>query len=279
MSAALRQNVIIEGRPLLTAIRAARWLGHCALRVPATVAIGRGGPRMRLAPYLRHYGSTSLFMKRLEYEPTLRFLATVVGDTDVVFDVGANFGVYSLVLAQRAARVFAFEPGTEALAQLRKNVALNPELNVEVVPLGLSSREGRASLAHIGGPPTYSVSDKIGGEPISVTTLDAWASDAGEREPTLIKVDVEGHEPAVFAGGRTTLELARPLVMFEVSFEALRRSDFSETASWDELAGLGYRFFRLRPDGRLRELDRVEEDNLFAVHPDSGWTDRLRRVM
>src|SRR5215211_7151148 len=153
---ALRQNVILEGRPLLTAARAALWIGHCALRIPATVTIGQQGPRMHLTPRIRHYGSTTLFMRRERYEPTLHALAELAASGDTVFDVGANYGVYSLVLGQEvgpSGRVHAFEPGEEALAQLRRNVALNPQLNVDSVPAALSDRDGSGTLAHLFGPP------------------------------------------------------------------------------------------------------------------------------
>jgi FkbM family methyltransferase len=275
---ALRQNVILEGRPFLTAARAALWLGHCALRIPATVTIGDGGPRMQLRPRIRHYGSTTLYMRRETYEPTLTVLAGLAEDGDTVLDVGANFGVYSLVLARevgRSGRVFAFEPGEEALAQLRRNLALNSSLNVEVVPAALSDRDGTGSLAHVYGPPTYTIDDRAPGERVDLVRLDTWMAATGAPPPAIVKVDVEGHEPAVFAGGRSTLEQAKPLVMFEVSFPALRRGGYDDAASWSALAELGYRFFRLAADGKLERVDRVEEGNLFAVHPAS---DRARRL-
>jgi FkbM family methyltransferase len=231
---------------------------------------------MRLTPRLRHYGSTAVFMRRDEYEPTLRFLAALVEHGDTVYDIGANFGVYSLVLAQRAGRVVAFEPGREAVAQLRRNVSLNPALNVEVVPVALSDRAGGGALVHIGGPATYSLSGTGSSETVDLVTLDGWA-DASGVMPDLIKIDVEGHEPAVFAGGRGTLERARPLVMFEVSFAALARGGYEADASWLPLASLGYELFRLA-DGRLRPAGRVQEDNLFAVHPGSAWPERLSRL-
>jgi len=278
---ALRQNVILEGRPVLTAARAALWIGHCALRIPATVTIGPQGPRMHLTPRIRHYGSTTLFMRREQYEPTLRFLAELAAPGDTVFDVGANYGVYSLVLAQEvgpAGHVYAFEPGGEARAQLRRNVELNPRLNVEIVPAALSDREGKGTLAHLFGPPTYSLTAAFPGETVELMKLDTWIARSGASPPSIIKADVEGHEPAVFAGARATIETAKPLVMFEVSFEALRRGGYEEDSSWNALSQIGYRFLRLDEGRELEELEEVEEGNLFAVHPTSEWPRKLSRV-
>jgi FkbM family methyltransferase len=220
-------------------------------------------------------------MLRERYEPTLNVLKRLVEPGDIVVDVGANFGIYSMVLAQQAGptgRVYAFEPGEEARMHLRRNVSLNPQLNVEVVPVALSNREGTATLAHIFGPSTYSLVEDPSGEQVDLTTLDAWSATAHASGPTVAKVDVEGHEPAVFAGGLSTLERAKPLLMFEVNFNALRRSGFEKDSSWRVLSELGYEFFGLRSDDRLERIGEVEEGNIFAAHPGSEAGRRIART-
>jgi FkbM family methyltransferase len=220
-------------------------------------------------------------MKRDRYEPTLDVLKTLVEPGDVVFDVGANFGIYSLVLAQQAGptgRVYAFEPGEEALVHLRRNISFNSRLNVEVVPTALSNREGTGTLAHISGPQTYSLLEGRSGEPVDLITLDTWSARSHAPAPSVVKADVEGHEPAVFEGGRSTLERAKPLLMFEVSFDALRRSGYEHDSSWRVLSELGYDFFRLGADEKLERLGEVEEGNIFAAHLGSEAGHRLTRT-
>ena len=138
------------------------------------------------------------------------------------------------------------------------------------MPLALSDAEGSASLFHIGGPITFSMAggEVNDGEKIAMTTLDAWATRSGLGALDVMKVDVEGHEPAVFRGGRGVLARYHPLVMFEVSRGALARGGHAIDASWNALADLGYRFYR--SEGRsLVRLEAAEDGNLFAVHPDS----------
>ena len=48
---------------------------------------------------------------------------------------------------------------------------------------------------------------------VLTTTVDSVA--AKEGMPTIIKIDVEGHEPKVFAGAWSTIEQARPVIFFE----------------------------------------------------------------
>ncbi len=178
---------------------------------------------MRVEPRLHTYGSTSLYVKRLDYEPPLRFLSGCARTGDVVLDVGANYGVYSLVLAKQVkptGRVVAFEPGTTALSQLRANLRRNPDLLVEIVPLGLSDTVQARQLFHVGGPPTHSLSGfgHESSEIVNVTTLDTWWSASGISRLDVMKADVEGHEPQVFRGGMATLAANRPIVLFEVKF-------------------------------------------------------------
>lgn len=281
--AALRQNVIIEGKPALTAWRAAQWLTHCLARRPAVVSLYPAGPEMLLEPHLRRYGSTSLFMKRLAYEPTLSFLADLVRPGDVVLDVGANFGVYSLVLSARAGtggRCYAFEPGEDALLQLRRNLARNSRLPIEVVPVALSDREGAAPLFHTGGPTTFSLAGKGGEaeEGVSVTTLDAWARSNSIPSAAVMKVDVEGHETEVFLGGRDFLDAARPLIMFEISGSALARGGRGLSASFDALRAMGFAMHRYAA-GQLSRVDAAEEGNLFAIHPESDGQLRVAHLI
>lgn len=219
-------------------------------------------------------------MKRLEYEPELGFLAGLVAPGDTIVDIGANFGVYSLVMAQRAGvsgNVHAFEPGRASLEHLRENCQLNPSLNVEVIPVALSEHAGHLSLFHIGGgPATFSLggaADDVA-EQVQVTTLDAWARDEGLRKLDVLKIDVEGHEPKVFMGGAETLSALKPLVMFEVSASALARNGSKPDQSFNQLVKLGYGVHHL-DEGQLKQLASAVDGNLFAIHPESSWSERL----
>jgi FkbM family methyltransferase len=272
-AAQIRQNVIINGRPVLTATRAASWAAHCVARRRATIELWDDGPRMRLEPHLRAYGSTALYMKRLEYEPQLKVLADRVRPGDTVLDIGANFGVFSLTLASRcgSGRVHAFEPGQEALAQLRHNTAvLNPNLPITIHPVALSDSSRTAALHHSGGAPvTFSLSEdeaELGEESVQTVTLDQWRAEQGVDRVDVIKIDVEGHEPQALRGGLGLLADQRPDIMFEVSTSALARAGTTGQEPWDQLVDLGYEIFVL-DRGDLRRLDSVEDGNLFAIHP------------
>ncbi len=138
---------------------------------------------------------------------------TDAGDTGL--DVGANIGYMSLVMARSAGprgRVVCFEPNAEVIPTLRKNASDWVTLGIapiEVQTIALSDRDGEGSLAKARSPTEYgrnqgvaSLEVPTGGKPVRVCRLDSiFSGNAG-----VMKVDVEGHEVAVFAGARNLLE-------------------------------------------------------------------------
>ena len=140
---------------------------------------------------------------------------------DTVIDVGANVGFMTIAMAARLAergRVFAFEPHPVLFGELSKNIEAArerfPGVSVSLFQEAASDTVGTASL-HI--PPDFDehrglsylgegVGIRSAGEPIEVATrrLDDRADEFG-ASIALMKIDVEGHEPAVFRGARSLL--------------------------------------------------------------------------
>lgn len=149
--------------------------------------------------------------------PELRFLRHVVPAGCLAVDVGANIGVVASEIARHAGRVLAFEPNPMAFPVLRALRAGNvtpvwaamgaaageAALAVPVTRKGPSSNGGHLADARAdGGDLTYQV---------PVVTLDSLALPA----LGFLKVDVEGHEPAVLDGGAETIRRCRPNIMVE----------------------------------------------------------------
>ncbi|MCK9549211.1 FkbM family methyltransferase [Aquamicrobium sp.] len=123
---------------------------------------------------------------------------------DLVLDIGANIGEFSLWAAARGARVIAFEPDPTTLACLRDNVSGKV---VEVEPVGLWHEP--ASLSFFTAPDEADGSF-IGnsGQSIQVNALPLDAIMARRDFPAvrLIKMDAEGAEPEVLRGATETLK-------------------------------------------------------------------------
>ena len=162
----------------------------------------------------------------------------------VVFDVGANFGYYSLTRARAiGARVFAFEPNPRTFSRLAAHIRMNGlESSITAVPAGLSDTQRSGFLDLVAG---NSGADHLSdhGEEIELDTLDHYCEVNNVARMDLIKIDVEGHETHVLKGARHMLEACRPAVMIEFNVDALRRAGSSTQELDSLLRSMGYELF------------------------------------
>ena len=149
-----------------------------------------------------------------EKEPwTVAWLERTVRPGDVLWDVGANVGAYSLIaasLGREAARVVAVEPAFASFAALCDNVLLNGfERTIVPLPVLLGEHTGLEALGTGNvepGAAEHAVGE--GGLRTLCYRLDDLVGELGLPAPTVVKIDVDGGERSVLAGGTATL--ARP---------------------------------------------------------------------
>ena len=139
---------------------------------------------------------------------------------DILLDIGANVGMYSIFAAKtRGIRVHAFEPESQNFALLYKNIVLNGVSDLVTGYCAALSDEEIFSLLYLSdfrvGESCHTFgaaldphlrerrSEHIQG--CFSTTLDKLAQRSVFPVPTHIKIDVDGFEHKVLAGGRNTL--------------------------------------------------------------------------
>ncbi len=157
----------------------------------------------------------------------IRLLTRLLLPGDRFWDVGANIGYYTLTAAKLVApagRVVAFEPGAAAWQSLKDNVALNPGGTIRLERLALSDRSGeavlhrRGDIADGGASLSRRADYHQAAEVVTTTTLMAFLAASGEGPPDFLKIDVEGHEDDVLAGGAELLEgHSPPLLLIEMN--------------------------------------------------------------
>jgi FkbM family methyltransferase len=156
---------------------------------------------------------------------------------DVLFDVGANIGLYSLYAARRhrTMRVIAFEPEYANLHLLRDNIVLNGLGDrIEPYALALGDRSGLSRLhlsdftpgaalhtEDVEAPePARGSRTVVGAEGICVMRMDD-VCDALGVVPSAIKIDVDGNEDRVVEGAVRTLGVpALRTVLIELTDDA-----------------------------------------------------------
>jgi FkbM family methyltransferase len=143
---------------------------------------------------------------------TVRWLEQTGRPGDVFYDIGANVGSYSLIAAALRLRVVAFEPGYASYAALCDNIVLNRrESTITPLPAVLAERTGLATLGYsdvVAGAAEHTL-DPAGEaayrQPVLAYRLDDLVDQFGLPPPALLKVDVDGAEASVLAGGVRTL--------------------------------------------------------------------------
>jgi FkbM family methyltransferase len=186
---------------------------------------------------------------------------------DVIWDVGANVGLYTAKMAALtgpAGRVFAFEPSPTNLERLR--TVADAHANVSVMACGLSSRSGTLQLVQ--GDDDLGATSRLAGADGAQTegavfTVDLRTGDEVIRSgnsaiPNVVKIDVEGHELRVLEGMRETLRERRlRSIIVEVHFGLLAAGGESSAPKAIE-AMLSEAGFRLR---------WIDSSHLLGVRP------------
>lgn len=133
----------------------------------------------------------------------------------LMWDIGANIGVYTLFAASRGVGVIAFEPSRINHKRLCENVALNEFVGVECLRLGLGSRAERKGFQE------YNIIGESGhqlgiGDNCVVTTGDDLIL-KGYAQPDYIKLDVDGQEEDILRGCARVLYKGVRSVLVEVN--------------------------------------------------------------
>jgi FkbM family methyltransferase len=211
------------------------------------------------------------------FEPgTAKTLQELVKLGYVVLDIGANIGAHTLGLAQSVGptgKVYAFEPTDFAFAKLKRNLALNPELESRTIAqqllltATLSQKVEHEIYASWPLETVDSVHPKHRGRLVSTThatveTLDGFAAKYGIARLDLVKMDVDGHELSVLRGGMQMLRRFHPVLVMEMS-PYVHLEQYNSFAEFVELLkGLGYSL-RNADTGEVVPLDAVELQRLI----------------
>lgn len=146
---------------------------------------------------------------------TQRLFCSTINRGDVVCDVGANVGFFTLLASKLVGpdgHVFAFEPVPRNLKILHEHLRVNSVRNVTVIPLALSSAPGSARFS-LGGNPSMGGLSTEGEITVEVDTFDRLIASDTVRPPAFIKMDIEGAEFDALSGGVALLRARRPALL------------------------------------------------------------------
>jgi FkbM family methyltransferase len=180
---------------------------------------------------MQHYGYTlenDIFWAGLSgwEKETISLWTRLCSNANVILDIGANTGIFSLVarVSNPQAKIFAFEPVERVFRKLDHNIKLN-NFEIKGIEKALSNVDGSAVIYDTGAEHMYSVtvnanrnSADVNVQAIKITTLrlDTFIEAEKLDAIDLIKMDVETHEPEVLEGFGNYLAAFKPSVIIEI---------------------------------------------------------------
>ncbi|TDU64636.1 FkbM family methyltransferase [Prosthecobacter fusiformis] len=177
-----------------------RWLG-----IMPSVRFGDGN----LVCNFRNFSEYRSVLSMIPPTSETSYISANAGSTGIILDVGANIGCMSLTLSDLRPNciVYAFEPSPETFKHLKSNVS-NNKASDRVIPLRLAVGREDTILQFLndsGSPATNRLilpGEHLSGPlvEVNVVSLDSFLVDKRGPEVAFLKIDVEGHEPAVIQG-------------------------------------------------------------------------------
>lgn len=228
------------------------------------------------------------------FESELVGVAQLIPKGATCIDVGAAAGFYTVELASLVGPtgvVHSVEPLRFAHAVASRALGLRSAPNVvrHSVALGASTDEQVMSVPLRNGVPVTGrsfVTGRANGlgsnaefdEHMRVVvdgdTFDGFAAGLDLQRLDFVKIDTEGAELDVLAGGRETLAKFQPLVMVEVEDRHLDRFGVTSDQIVDWFAKLGYQM-AVWDSGQWRAVDTVTEQYRNYLFSPAGWTPKV----
>jgi FkbM family methyltransferase len=180
-------------------------------------------------------------------EQSVELIKKIIRPDMVCVDIGAHIGFYTCLMASlvgEGGKVYAFEPMPDHYELLLKNIAENRfHRRVMTYQLACSDVHGNLNVSKVSN--MFVVGQVSGSEQAAVEAvrLDDVITDAID----LVKLDVEGHEPAVIHGMASTLSRAKPIILSEINEYWLQSCSHSSAVQYVELLeSLGYKVFDVK---------------------------------
>ena len=257
------------------------------LRLPSAgrfeLALPKGGATIAFDARNTQFHAVYLPKYKLGYEiETGSLIDVFAGETTSFWDIGANWGCFSLHLATHPdfkGAVHAFEPFPQTHQDLTSAVRQSGlQKTITCHSLALSDRNGRVGMklpdkVHSG---LGTVDEGSDDSTITCATADSLPISA----PSLIKMDVEGHELAVLRGAAATIASAKPWIILENWRE--KPANTLSPLQWLEEAGYEI-FIPAWIDSRVPGMSHLtqkfpHEDNqapkrlaLVQIHPEQRF--------
>jgi len=228
------------------------------------------------------YLTTFITKPYYEHSVVMHLQQVIKSFTSPTFlDVGAHFGYYTIYMSKLggpSSKIYSFEPNSDYIKILSRNVRLNNLRNVSLHQIALSDRKGTATMEAskrfrsagfvLGKRRMRKVnaSDTSSDEQVLAIPFDELAESAGIR-PDIVKIDVHGAEGNVIAGMKRALGESVSHLYCELHDE-MRNEGYSVRDIVDMLRDAGMQTFEFgsfrSQNGQIKDIP----ENIFSKPAD-----------
>jgi len=179
----------------------------------------------------------------------------------VILDIGANIGYYALLesyMVGKQGTVYAVEPVTSNFKLLQQNIKINKCSNIHPYRLAFGSKNKEEDNIYLSKKANWCTMNKnavklqMGTEKVRVETVDSFLKD--KKQPSMIRMDVEGYEYSIIKGMRKILDQRLPLTLImELHFGYVTREECTEILQ--TLKEWALKIFARCTNGRLSHVE------------------------
>jgi len=221
--------------------------------------------------YLDPGDSLDLSINGVYGELDTKIIRDNIKEGDIVIDIGANIGYYTLIFAQlvgASGKVFAFEPEPKNFEILKKNIEVNNYQNIIAEQKIVSDESGMVKLfiaeQGIVGHRIQQKTDSQKFIEVESIILDNYLKNLNLSEKiNFIKIDVEGAEVKVLEGSKIMIEKSDQLKIFtEFNREDIKKYDYNPEYLLSFLIKNKFNFFL--PNYKTNTIIKTDKNTLLS---------------
>lgn len=190
--------------------------------------------------YFTTMGIVTIF-KMEQYAYQLKNIG--IENNDVIIDGGGCWGDTALYFANKAknTKVYAFEFVPSNIELFNKNIALNPDSDIELIKLALSGESGKSyNLIDDGASSCLTEQETENSIKINTISIDDFMQKNNIMKLDFIKLDIEGAELETLKGGVNTIKKYKPKLAIALYHNPV---DFYEIPNFINKLDLGYKLY------------------------------------
>jgi FkbM family methyltransferase len=216
------------------------------------------------------------FIGEYERNETKRFIHSIhIGD--VVMDLGANIGYFSLIASKRVGlngHIYSFEASPKIYESLYKNCSLSINKNISPLNFAVTDKEGVLKFNLPLNPQEQGSgslsSNDMGDIEVAGINIDKFVEKEKLTKLDFIKMDIEGAEVKALLGMKATISTYKPKILFEFSpsrYEELEITQFESLVKL--MKDLKYKFSALTRNGKWEDIESFPSQGVWTIYADT----------